>query len=178
VNVEAWLRDLGLERYTDAFRANEIDCHILPTLTAQDLSDIGVTIVGHRRKILNAAVLLQGNPADASLDISAEKRIAEITSPAATPEAERRHLTLMFVDLVGSTALSGRLDPEELRKLMRRFQNAVAGELARFRGHVAKFLGDGVLAYFGFPQAHEDDAERSVRAALAHLMHDELADIA
>lgn len=153
MNIETWLRELGLDRYADAFRANEIDHTILPTLTAEDLSDIGVTIVGHRRKILNAAALLQDEQAS--------------ESPTTALEAERRHLTLMFVDLVGSTAISGRLDPEDLRKLMRRFQNAVAGEVTRFRGHVAKFLGDGVLAYFGFPRANEDDAERSVRTALS-----------
>ena len=87
--------------------------------------------------------------------------------PSRAAEAERRQLTVMFVDLVGSTALAGRLDPEEMREVIRAYQNAVAGEVARFEGHVAKFMGDGVLAYFGWPRAHEDDAERAVRAGLA-----------
>ncbi|MGI9452536.1 MAG: ATP-binding protein [Geminicoccaceae bacterium] len=167
MDIGAWLRDLGLERYADAFRANEIDRQILPTLTAEDLSDIGVKIVGHRRKILNAAALLEHDPSKEPSDVPAEERNAPKMSSGMATEAERRHLTLMFVDLVGSTALSSKLDPEEMRQLMRSYQNAIAGEVTRFRGHVAKFLGDGVLAYFGFPQAHEDDAERSVRAALS-----------
>ena len=92
----------------------------------------------------------------------------EVEAPAATPRAaERRQLTVLFCDLVGSTALSGELDPEEMGAVIRAYQNAVAGEIARFEGHVAKFMGDGVLAYFGWPQAHEDDAERAVRAGLA-----------
>lgn len=167
LDIEIWLRDLGLERYADAFRANEIDHQILPTLTAEDLSDVGVKIVGHRRKILNAAALLEHDPASMPSDVPAEEQNSQTMPSSTASEAERRHLTLMFVDLVGSTALSSRLDPEEMRQLMRSYQNAVAGEVTRFRGHVAKFLGDGVLAYFGFPQAHEDDAERSVRAGLS-----------
>ena len=167
MDIEAWLRGLGLERYADAFRANEVDHQILPTLTAEDLSDIGVKIIGHRRKILNAAALLEHDPVAVPSDVSAEEQNARTMPSSTASEAERRHLTLMFVDLVGSTALSSQLDPEEMRQLMRGYQNAVAGEVTHFRGHVAKFLGDGVLAYFGFPQAHEDDAERSVRAALS-----------
>lgn len=168
VDIEAWLRELGLERYADAFRANEIDHLILPILTVDDLSDIGVKIVGHRREILNAAEALQHQPTSATTKaILHEQHNAETPSPSKVPDAERRHLTLMFVDLVGSTALSSRLDPEEMSQLIRDYQNAVAGEVMRFRGHVAKFLGDGVLVYFGFPAAHEDDAERSVRAAMS-----------
>ncbi len=163
MDIGAWLRELGLERYADAFRANEIDRDILPTLTAEDLSDIGVKIVGHRRKILNAAVALRRDSAASPPSDGP----GEILPPTSLPEAERRHLTVMFVDLVGSTALSGRLDPEEMRQVIRNYQNAVAGEVTRFNGHVAKFMGDGVLTYFGFPQAHEDDAERSVRAGLS-----------
>ena len=88
-------------------------------------------------------------------------------APTAPSQAERRQLTVMFVDLVGSTALSARLDPEDMREVIRAYQDAVAGEVARFEGHVAKFMGDGVLAYFGWPAAHEDEAERAVRAGLA-----------
>jgi class 3 adenylate cyclase/predicted ATPase len=163
MDIEAWLRELGLERYGQAFRENEIDAAILPKLTADDLKDIGVTIVGHRRKLLEAIAAL-AEPALAPR--------AGTSAPAAAPqarpaEAERRQLTVMFVDLVGSTELAGRLDPEDLRDVMRAYQAACTGVVGRLEGHVAKYLGDGVLAYFGWPRAHEDDAERAVRAGLA-----------
>jgi Double zinc ribbon/Adenylate and Guanylate cyclase catalytic domain len=108
--------------------------------------------------------------AELGADIGAAAR--QIASREAEPKhsaslAERRHLTVMFCDLVGSTALSARLDPEDMREVLRAYQDAVAGEVARFDGHVAKFMGDGVLAYFGWPRAHEDDTERAVRASLA-----------
>ena len=151
-DVGNWLRDLGLERYTAAFRDNEIDLELLATLTADDLKEMGVAVVGHRRRLLNAI---------------AELDSVQPQSPKIAVDAERRQLTVMFVDLVGSTALSGALDPEALREVILAYQNAVAGEAARFAGHVAKFMGDGVLVYFGWPQAHEDDAERAVRAGLA-----------
>jgi class 3 adenylate cyclase/predicted ATPase len=159
VDVGAWLRDLGLGRYEPAFRDNEIDAEILPKLTADDLKDLGVTVVGHRRKLLEAIAALPA-PRDAAMPAPGP--------PAAPPnQAERRQLTVMFVDLVGSTGLSGHLDPEEMREVLRSYQDAVAGEVTRLAGHVAKYMGDGVLAYFGWPQAHEDAAERAVRAGLA-----------
>jgi class 3 adenylate cyclase/predicted ATPase len=133
------------------FRDNGIDLEVLPRLTVDDFKEIGVQAVGHRRKILDAIGSLPADPG----------------APRAPGSAERRQLTLMFVDLVGSTDLSRRVDPEELREIMRAYQNTVAGEIARLEGHVAKFLGDGVLAYFGWPRASEDAAERAVRAALA-----------
>ena len=165
MDILAWLRELGLERYGQAFRENEVAADILPKLTADDLKDIGVTIVGHRRKLLEAIAAL-ANPALAPrAGLGAAPAEAPLTArPSA---AERRQLTVMFVDLVGSTALSAALDPEEMGAVIRIYQNAVAGETLRFEGHIAKFMGDGVLAYFGWPQAHEDDAERAVRAALA-----------
>jgi class 3 adenylate cyclase len=164
VDILAWLRELGLERYEQAFRENEIAADILPKLTADDLKDIGVTIVGHRRKLLEAIAAL----AQPTLAQQAGPSALAEASPTARPAAaERRQLTVMFVDLVGSTALSAALDPEEMGAAIRVYQNAVAGETLRFEGHIAKFMGDGVLAYFGWPQAHEDDAERAVRAALA-----------
>jgi class 3 adenylate cyclase len=164
VDILAWLRELGLERYEQAFRENEIAADILPKLTADDLKDIGVTIVGHRRKLLEAIAAL----AQPTLAQQAGPSTPAEASPTARPAAaERRQLTVMFVDLVGSTALSAALDPEEMGAAIRVYQNAVAGETLRFEGHIAKFMGDGVLAYFGWPQAHEDDAERAVRAALA-----------
>jgi len=151
LDIGAWLRGLGLESYEQTFRDNGIDLEVLPRLTVEDLKEIGVQAVGHRRKILDAIGYLPADPKAA----------------AAPASAERRQLTLMFVDLVGSTDLSRRLDPEELREIMRAYQKTVAGEIAKFEGHVAKFLGDGVLAYFGWPRASEDSAERAVRAGLA-----------
>ena len=164
MDIAAWLRELGLERYEQAFRENEIDAEILPKLTAEDLKDIGVTIVGHRRKLLEAIAAL----AQPALAPQVEPSDPVEASPTARPaEAERRQLTVLFCDLVGSTALSAQLDPEDMREVIRGYQNAVAGEIGRFEGHVAKFMGDGVLAYFGWPRAHEDEAERAVRAGLA-----------
>jgi class 3 adenylate cyclase/predicted ATPase len=151
LDIGDWLRGLSLQFYERAFRDNGVDLEVLRHLTVDDLKEIGVHAVGHRRKILEAISLL---PTDQ-------------TTAGAPASAERRQLTIMFVDLVGSTDLSRRVDPEELREIMRAYQNAVAGEIARLDGHVAKFLGDGVLAYFGWPRASEDAAERAVRAGLA-----------
>ena len=164
MDILAWLRELGLERYEQAFRENEIAADILPKLTADDLKDIGVTIVGHRRKLLEAIAALAEPALARQAGPTAPVKALAATRPT---EAERRQLTVMFVDLVGSTALSAALDPEEMGAAIRVYQNAVVGETLRFEGHIAKFMSDGVLAYFGWPQAHEDDAERAVRAGLA-----------
>ena len=161
MDIGGWLRGLGLEQYEAAFRENEIDSEVLPKLTAEDLKDIGVAIVGHRRKILSAIAELSGS----SAAVANQRLTAEPASAAAV--AERRQLTVMFCDLVGSTALSARLDPEDMREVIRAYQDASSGVVARYDGFVAKFMGHGVLAYFGFPRAHEDDAERAtVRAGL------------
>ena len=158
LDIDAWLRGIGLGQYAELFRANDIEAELLPRLTADDLKDMGVASLGHRKKLLEAIAAL-----GAATDTSSPHRAA-----AAPPSAaERRQLTVMFVDLVGSTALSAELDPEDMRELIRTYQNTVAGEITRFEGHIAKFLGDGVLAYFGWPRAHEDEAERAVRAGLA-----------
>jgi class 3 adenylate cyclase len=154
LDIAAWLGALGLERYAQTFADNEIDGEVLPTLTADDLKDLGVLVIGHRRKLLNAIAALDGSEAPP----------APGTAPRAA--AERRQLTVMFCDLVGSTALSAQLDPEDMREVIRGYQDACAGVITRFEGFVAKYMGDGVLAYFGYPRAHEDDAERSVRAGL------------
>src|SRR5438874_9471627 len=154
MDVGEWLRKLGLEQYEPAFRANEIDERVLPSLTAEDLKDLGVTLVGHRRRLLDAIAVLA---AEAS---SAMTRAAD---------AERRQLTVMFCDLVGSTALSTRLDPEDLREVIAAYHRAVAEVVARFDGLVSRYMGDGVLVYFGFPRAHEDDAERAIRAGLGAI---------
>jgi class 3 adenylate cyclase/tetratricopeptide (TPR) repeat protein len=162
VDIADWLRGLGLERYEPAFRDNEIDWQILPNLTADDLKEIGVAAVGHRRKLLQAI---------AALGASGPPRAAAAPPPAgdaASPAegAERRQLTVMFCDLVGSTALSARLDPEDLRDVIGAYHRTVAGVVKSFDGFVARYMGDGVLIYFGYPQAHENDAERAVRAGL------------
>jgi class 3 adenylate cyclase/predicted ATPase len=167
MDVAAWLRGLELDRYERAFRDNAIDAEVLPDLTDADLEKLGV-VLGHRKKLLNAIRALCKEPAPQGARAPPHAARAPEHRPA--PEllpTERRHLTIMFVDLVGSTVLSSRLDPEEMREVIRAYQNAVADEVGRFEGHVAKFMGDGVLAYFGWPQAHEDEAERAVRAGLA-----------
>ena len=164
MDVAAWLRGLGLEQYAPAFRDNDVDGEVLPELTVDDLVTIGVTSVGHRRKLLAAiAALGTEPPAMAQSATSA----TSAPNPPPTIDAERRQLTVMFCDLVGSTALSTRFDPEDLRELIGDYHRAVSATVGRFDGFVAKYMGDGVLVYFGYPQAHEDDAERAVRAGLA-----------
>jgi class 3 adenylate cyclase/predicted ATPase len=160
MDVAAWLQGLGLERYAPAFRDNEIDWDALPKLTSEDLKDLGVVLGGHRRKLLDAIAAL--GAALPAATVTAASRDAR--APA---DAERRQLTVMFCDLVGSTALSTRHDPEDLRELIGTYHRAVADTVGRFAGFVAKYMGDGVLIYFGYPQAHEDDAELAVRAGLA-----------
>jgi class 3 adenylate cyclase/tetratricopeptide (TPR) repeat protein len=169
MDITRWLKGLGLEQYEQAFRENDVDAEVLPELTAEDLIGLGVTSIGHRRKLLAAIAALHEQPT------STRERIAPIIVPAAKEDpsglasssAERRQLTVMFCDLVGSTALSTRLDPEDLRELIGAYHHAVAETVDRFDGFVAKYMGDGVLIYFGYPQAHENDAERAVRAGLA-----------
>jgi class 3 adenylate cyclase/predicted ATPase len=158
MDVTAWLQGLGLEQYATAFEQNHIISELLPSLTADDLKELGVASVGHRRALLRAIADLGAEPA-AAVEVPAPE-------PAAGSAAERRQLTVMFCDLAGSTALAARLDPEELRDVIAAYHRSVAAVVRRFDGLVAKYMGDGVLAYFGFPRAHEDDAERAVRAGL------------
>jgi class 3 adenylate cyclase len=162
MDVGSWLRKLGLEQYEAAFRENNIDATILPSLTTEDLKELGVGSVGHRRKLLDAIAALRAEP---SAPMRQSAALPE-TDKAGRDTAERRQVTVMFVDLVGSTALSARMDPEDLREVISAYQSCVADAVRRFGGFVAKYMGDGVLVYFGYPQAHEDDAERAVRAAL------------
>ena len=160
MDLHGWLLNLGLQQYEAAFRENDIDEALLPSLTAQDLKDIGVVVVGHRRKLLNAIGALSGNSVSARFD-----RVPALD--ASFPDtAERRQVTVMFADLVGSTALSTRMDPEDLRELISAYRKCVAETVRHLGGFVSQYLGDGVLIFFGYPQAHEDDAERAVRAAL------------
>jgi len=151
-----WLRSLGLEQYEAVFRDNAIDDTLLPRLTAEDLKDLGVGAVGHRRKLLDAIAEVRG---DANAKVRPPDAFATI---AAAPwnVAERRQVTMMFSDLVGSTALSTLMDPEDLREVFSAYQECVAKTVRHFGGFVAKYLGDGVLVYFGYPAAHEDHAER------------------
>ena len=167
MDVGEWLAALGMERYADAFAENEVDAESLATLTTEDLKDLGVTLVGHRRRILDAISRLSDPDRD-DRRLPTEDAGPSATPPRAarTPTAERRRVTVMFCDLVGSTSIGAGLDPEEFREVILGYQNAVAAEITRFDGQVAKFLGDGVLAYFGFPHAAEDTAERAVRAGL------------
>jgi class 3 adenylate cyclase/tetratricopeptide (TPR) repeat protein len=157
--IADWLTSLGLSEYAGRFTENGIDLSVLPDLTDQDLKEIGV-LLGHRRKMLRAISELAAGSTTAR------------PPPAAAPEpnqghdAERRQVTVMFIDLVGSTALSARMDPEDLREVISTYQKCVAEIVDRFDGFVAKYMGDGVLVYFGYPKAHEDDAERAVRVGL------------
>ena len=164
MDVAAWLRGLGLGQYAPAFRDNDIDGDVLPELTADDLISIGVASVGHRRKLLAAIAALRAEPPSV-----AQPAASAVSAPTSPPKVgiERRQLTVMFCDLVGSTALSARFDPEDLREIIGAYHRAIADTVGRFAGFVAKYMGDGVLIYFGYPQAHEDDAERAVRAGLA-----------
>ncbi len=152
--VRQWLESLGLGQYASAFEEHAVDPEMLSRLTADDLKEIGVQALGHRKRLLDAAAAI-GPVA------------APSPRPARSADAERRHLTVLFCDLVGSTALATRLDPEDTRRVIRRYQDVCAGVIARFEGFLARFMGDGVLAYFGYPRAHEDEAERAVRAGLA-----------
>src|SRR5471032_91274 len=154
-DLRDWLRRNKFEQYADAFEANDIDLDILPELTENDLETLGVSL-GNRRRLMKA-VAERASGADKSAP-----KVARDSSG----EAERRQVTVLFCDMVGSTALSGTVDPELLGALIRRYQDAAAGEIGRFGGFVAKFMGDGVLAYFGFPLAFEDAAARAVRAAI------------
>jgi class 3 adenylate cyclase len=155
--IADWLRTLGMSEYTERFAENDIDTSVLRDLTDQDLKELGVSL-GHRRKMLRAI-------AELSSVAPASPQLA-LTEPKPQDTAERRQVTVMFSDLVGSTALLARIDPEDLREVISAYQKCVAETVQRFGGFVAKYMGDGVLVYFGYPQAHEDDAERAVGAGL------------
>ena len=155
--IADWLEKLGMSEYAERFAENRIDFSVLRDLTDQDLKDLRV-VLGDRRKMLRSIAELAG-----AVPASPQPAFAE---PKSQDSAERRQVTVMFSDLVGSTALSARMDPEDLREVISAYQKCVAETVRRFDGFVAKYMGDGVLVYFGYPQAHEDDAERAVRAGL------------
>src|SRR5215211_4364792 len=159
-DLREWLDSVGLGQYADAFAEHDIDFHVLPDLNEQDLEKLGVSL-GHRKKLYKALAehRLKSPPAP--------KQDDELKPPVdAESRAEKRHLTVLFCDLVGSTALSARLDPEDMGIILREFQRCCGDAIRRYDGNIARFMGDGVLAYFGFPIAHEDDAERAVNVAL------------
>ncbi|MGE0258709.1 MAG: AAA family ATPase [Alphaproteobacteria bacterium] len=159
MDIAEWLRGLGLTQYETVFREHAVDEAVLPSLTAQDLRDLGVVQVGHRRRLLNAIAELRASSQTAAEPFA--------PGPRAPPrEAERRQLTVMFCDLVGSTELSSRLDPEDLGEVIGAYHGTIANIVQQAGGYISRYLGDGVLVYFGFPQAHENDAERAVRAGL------------
>src|SRR6516162_9109304 len=150
MDLGGWLRSLGLEQYEAAFRENAIDEKLLPRLTAEDLKDLGVNLVGHRRLLLDAITVLRAE-ASAKAPPPDAPPATDITAKDA---AERRQVTVMFSDLVGSTALAARMDPEDLREVISAYQECVVETVRRFDGFVAKYMGDGVLVYFGYPHAH------------------------
>ena len=158
--IAEWLEKLGMSEYAELFVANRIDLSVLPELTDQDLKELGI-VLGDRRKILRA---IAGHKSSETIAPNPESQAVNVARPQ--DAAERRQVTVMFSDLVGSTALSARMDPEDLREVISAYQKCVAATVQRYGGFIAKYMGDGVLVYFGYPQAHEDDAERAVRAGL------------
>ncbi len=167
--VSAWLESLELDRYREAFQQNAITWDVLPELNDEDLTSLGV-LLGHRKKLLRAiAQLSQSGQGDHAASL-AKTTVTEVTpSSSGGDQAERRQLTVMFCDLVGSTALARRLDPEDLQEIIRRFLDSCSQAIGRFNGYIAKYMGDGLLVYFGYPHAHEHDAERAIHAGLAIL---------
>jgi class 3 adenylate cyclase len=156
-DIRAWLAELGLAKYAEVFSSNAIDLDVVRELSEADLKDLGVEARGDRKRLLRAI---------ASLSAAKAPTVVPTATLQSPTDAERRQVTVMFSDLVGSTALAARMDPEDLREVISAYQKCVAETVRRFDGFVAKYLGDGVLIYFGYPQAHEDDAERAVRAGL------------
>ncbi len=164
-DIGAWLRGLGLAQYEAVFREQGIDLKLLPTLTAQDLKDLGVGAVGHRRKLFDAIAEIPGASDEAASD-------AQPSPILGVTGAERRQLTVLVCDLVGSTALASRLDPEDMRRIIADYDRCCASAVASKGGYVAKYMGDGVLAYFGYPEAKERDPELAVEAGLTIVGYD------
>ena len=171
-DVTAWLAALGLSQYAAAFAENHVDYAVLCSLTAEDLREMGLVSIGHRRKALDGIARLN-TPTSATAIAAApaqpvEKPVAPVRAP---PFMQRRQISVLFCDLVGSTQLSARIDPEDLHHYLHAFRTVVAQTIAEHQGWISQYLGDGVMAYFGYPQAHEHDTERCVRAALSIVEH-------
>ena len=159
-DFKLWLQSVGLEKYGEVFASHDIDLAVVPDLTEQDLEKLGLSL-GHRRKFMAAAAKFRAAPTSSPV-ASAQAQPVDQLAPA----VERRQLTVVFVDLVGSTALGTELDPEDLIQLLRQYRDACTAVIAKYDGFIAQYLGDGILVYFGFPQAQEHAAERAVRAGL------------
>src|SRR5215471_11223752 len=159
--IADWLKQLGMFDYAQCFAENHIDFTIVGDLTDQDLKELGVSSLGHRRKLLRAIAELNGEEKNIPHATATPVALASLQLHAT---AERRQVTVMFSDLVGSTQLAARIDPEDLREVISAYQKCVAETVRRLNGFVARFMGDGALIYFGYPEAHEDDAERALRA--------------
>ena len=157
-SIHEWLAELGLERYAELFECNDIDLAVIADLTDADLEKLGVSM-GHRKRLLKAIAAL------VDVNVQADD-LARRASAAMASHGERRQLTVMFCDLVGSFAVSEKLDPEELRALLHDYRIRCGEVINRYEGFVARYVGDGILTYFGWPKAHEEDAERALRAAL------------
>ena len=171
MDIVVWLRSLGLGKYEAAFRENEIDETVLPSLTHETLKELGVTAVGHRLKLLDAIAALRSDASVQATPVAVEAALPSAAKPRVAPVAEavgeRRHVTVMFCDLVGSTSISAGLDAEDWRDLVGSYLEAASAAVTEMGGHVAKKLGDGLMALFGYPVAQENDAERAARAALS-----------
>ena len=163
MDIVVWLRSLGLGKYEAVFRENEIDETVLPNLTAEDLKDLGVGIVGHRRKLLDAIAALRNDGSVQTPPVKAALVQPSAEERTAAPAGERRHITVLFCDLVGSTSISAGLDAEDWRDLVGAYLDAASDAVTEMGGHVAKKLGDGLMALFGYPVAQENDAERAAR---------------
>jgi class 3 adenylate cyclase/predicted ATPase len=168
-DVREWLQSIGLGQYADSFVVGDIDWELLPQLDHEVLKELGVSSPGHRLKILKAIDTLATPEAEDDVAATTDELAYKRSSVASGGQADRRQLTVMFCDLVGSTALSEKLDPEEYRDLLASYQSATRHAIERYDGYIARYMGDGILAYFGYPQAHEADAERAVRAGLGVL---------
>src|SRR5262249_7077897 len=162
MDIGGWLRELGLGRYEPAFIENAIDSDVLPELTEDDLKKLGIPL-GDRKRLIKAIRAMVASPA---AFVTSEVGEDAQSGQARVAAAERRHLTVMICDLVGSTALSARLDPEDMGAVIEAYHAGCTRIVQAYGGFLGDFRGDGILAYFGYPRAHEDDAERTVRAGL------------
>ena len=171
MDIVVWLRSLGLGKYEAIFRENDIDETVLPSLTHEDLKELGVASFGHRVKLLDAIAALRSDASLKTPFVTAARvrpsAVAPSDAPVAEALGERRHVTVMFCDLVGSTSISAGLDAEDWRDLVGAYLDAASAAVTEMGGHVAKKLGDGLMSLFGYPVAQENDAERAVRAALS-----------
>jgi class 3 adenylate cyclase len=169
MDVVVWLRSLGLGKYEAIFRENDIDETVLPSLTHENLKELGVVSFGHRVKLLDAIAALRNDASEQAPSLTSGSTLTTAAAATVAPEAvgERRYLTVMFCDLVGSTAISAQLDAEEWRDLVGTYLDAASAAVREMSGYVAKKLGDGLMVLFGYPVAQENDAERAARAALS-----------